>query len=64
MTAPAVVIRLELESSPRVCYDVMSESEQRRLSDWINCKPELLEIVRAVDGLQALGREPHDLDAT
>jgi hypothetical protein len=39
--APAVVIRLTLESAPIVYVDTLNESEELRLTDWITeARPE------------------------
>jgi hypothetical protein len=41
MSAPAVVIRLELEAAPKIFPDVVSESEYERLIDWVETHEEL-----------------------
>lgn len=45
MNAPAIVIRLELEAAPRVTLDVVSESEEVRLEEWLDRHPEQVELV-------------------
>jgi hypothetical protein len=35
MTPPALIVRLELESRPRVFVDALNEGEARRLADWL-----------------------------
>jgi hypothetical protein len=45
MSAPALVIRLEVEAAPRLMCDVMSESEEERLIDWLDAHPELIDLV-------------------
>lgn len=50
MSPPAVVIRLEIEAAPQVLFDCVSESEEKRLKDWLNARPELLGLaVRALE---------------
>ena len=46
MAAPAIVIRLEIEERPSVREDALSESESKRLHDWITSRPELRRLVR------------------
>jgi hypothetical protein len=43
--APAVVIRFELEAAPKVMFECLSESEEKRLRDWLNAHPELAELL-------------------
>jgi hypothetical protein len=43
MSAPALVIRLELEAAPRLIFDCVSESEEKRLEDWFAAHPDLLD---------------------
>ena len=45
MTAPAVVIRFELEAAPKVYKDCDDKGEQRRLEDWLNAHPEYWELL-------------------
>jgi hypothetical protein len=52
MSAPAAVIRLELEAAPRVLIDCMNEREEIRLADWITSHPRLLDLVAAALELQ------------
>ena len=35
MSEPSIVIRLPLEGRPQVRLDVLTESEERRLADWL-----------------------------
>ena len=45
MTAPALVIRLELERRPQVREEAMSEGEATRLADWIKSHESLRQLV-------------------
>ena len=45
MTAPAVVIRLELEAAPCVIIDAVNDAELARLADWIHARPGIAELV-------------------
>ena len=45
MSEPGIVIRLPLEGRPQVRFDVLSESEERRLADWLRSRQELAELV-------------------
>jgi hypothetical protein len=47
MSAPALIIRLELEAAPKVFGDCMSEGEADGLKDWIDSNPELLDLVES-----------------
>ena len=54
VTAPAVVIRFELEAPPAVFKDCASKGEQWRLEDWLNAHPEYWELLlRARDLAEA-----------
>jgi hypothetical protein len=44
MSAPSLIIVLELEAAPRLLFDVASESEEKRLTDWIEAHPALLDL--------------------
>lgn len=52
MSAPAILIRLELEASPRLLTDCVSEGEQQRLLDWLRSRPALLELVETAIELE------------
>ena len=52
MSAPSIVIVLELEAAPKVRLDVMSESEAQRLNDWIALHPELCALLRRASALE------------
>jgi len=45
VTAPALVIRLELERRPQVREEAMSEGEATRLADWIKSHESLRQLV-------------------
>jgi len=47
VSPPATIIRIEFENTrPLVYADVLRESEQVRLDDWLRSQPRLLELVR------------------
>lgn len=50
--APRLTIILQLEERPRVVEDALTESESRRLEDWVKSQPELLKLVRYALHLQ------------
>lgn len=56
-SAPAVVIRLELEAAPRVYVEAASRGERHRLLDWINSNSDLRAIVRAADDLRVIDED-------
>lgn len=45
MNAPAIVIRLSLEARPYVYIDAIHESDERRLTEWLESKPQYAELV-------------------
>lgn len=45
MSAPAVVIVLELEARPRVIVGTLDDGEAARLRDWLDAHPELLMLI-------------------
>lgn len=45
MSAPAVIVRLELEHAPVVYWDVVGEGEMCRLVDWLERHPNQLNLV-------------------
>jgi hypothetical protein len=50
MSAPALVIVLELEAAPRVLFDCINDAEWERLQEWFTAHPELLDpAVRALE---------------
>lgn len=52
--APAVVIRFELETKPRIYMDVLNDSEETRLADWLCSRPRYAALVhRAFELSQA-----------
>jgi hypothetical protein len=51
MTPPALIVRLELESRPRVFVDALNEGEARRLADWIASAERVL-AERVLEALQ------------
>jgi hypothetical protein len=56
MSGPAVVIRLELETTPRVIADYLSEGEERRMVDWLRAHPEQEDLVTRALEIARLGR--------
>jgi hypothetical protein len=46
MSAPAVVIRLEIEAHPVIILEALSEDEKDRLADWIDAHEEYGELIR------------------
>jgi hypothetical protein len=57
VSAPAIVIRLELERSPVVVVDCLREDERLRLIDWIEAHPRYRAIVAAARALELEARE-------
>ena len=50
MSAPSITIRLSIEDRLRLSLDCISESEERRLVDWLSAKPEYLDLItRAIE---------------
>jgi hypothetical protein len=45
MNAPAVVIRLSLEAQPRIYIEAVRESDESRLTEWLESKPQYAELV-------------------
>ena len=45
MSAPAVIIVLRLEATPRVVLDALSESEAVRLVDWLESQDDYVRLV-------------------
>ena len=45
MSAPAVVVRFELKAAPRLWVDALTDSEERRLWEWIASRDDLLALV-------------------
>jgi hypothetical protein len=56
MSAPAILIRLELEAAPRLQVDALTEREHERIVDWIETHPEYLDLILRTLALE--GREP------
>ena len=46
MSAPAILIRLELEAPPKVLIDALHEQDHDRLLDWLEAHPEYLALVQ------------------
>ncbi len=53
MTAPAIVIRLELEAAPKLYVDAVNSAEHDRLLDWIGSQPHYLRLIQAAIDLEA-----------
>ncbi len=45
MSAPAVLIVLELEAAPRVVVDALDEGDELRLAAWLEACPDYSELV-------------------
>jgi hypothetical protein len=56
MTAPAIIIRLELEAAPRLQVDALSEREQQRILDWIATHPDYVRLIEAAIALEREGK--------
>jgi len=52
VSVPAVLIRLDLESRPRVVCDFTNTGDRARMDDWLGSHPELRDLV-----VQALALE-------
>jgi hypothetical protein len=52
VSAPAILIRLELEAAPRLLVEALSEQEHDRLVDWLETHPDYLELVRRALALE------------
>ena len=46
MSAPAILIRLELEAAPRLQVDALNEREHDRIVDWLEAHPSYLRLVQ------------------
>jgi hypothetical protein len=46
VSAPAVIIRLELEASPHIYLDTIHSGEEARLRDWIERHPDYVALIR------------------
>lgn len=51
VSAPAVVIRLELERAPVLYFDCLNEGEEKRLHDWITARWKYAELVQQAAAL-------------
>lgn len=47
MSAPAILIRLELEAAPRLFIDAVSDREHDRILDWIASHPDYVRLIHA-----------------
>jgi hypothetical protein len=45
MSAPAVVLRFELERAPEILIDAKNDAELVRLCDWVDSHPEFLRLI-------------------
>ena len=52
MSAPAILIRLELEAAPRLLVETTTEDEHLRLVHWIESHPPYLELVQRALALE------------
>jgi hypothetical protein len=52
LSAPAIVIRLELEAAPRLQVDALNEREAERMVDWLEAHPEYLALIRRAAELE------------
>jgi hypothetical protein len=50
--APAVVIRIPFEGSPRVLGDYVCEADELRMLDWLQSRPQVLALIRDALELQ------------
>ncbi len=48
---PALLVVLEVEAEPFVLIDAVDESEELRLHDWIDARPDLRALVEWVERL-------------
>jgi hypothetical protein len=51
MSAPAVVLRFELEREPEIVIDALNDAELVRLCDWIDSHPAFLRLIAAMFAL-------------
>jgi hypothetical protein len=56
VSAPAYVVRLEVEAAPHVVVDALTEGESDRLRDWIAEHPAYWELVERPLQLRAEAR--------
>jgi hypothetical protein len=52
VSAPAILIRLELEAAPRLLVDAVSEQEHDRLCDWLEAHPAYVDLVQQALALE------------
>jgi hypothetical protein len=52
MSAPAILIRLELEAAPRLLIDALCEQERERVLDWLCAHPAYLRLVQEAIALE------------
>ena len=45
MSPPSLTIVLALEAEPRVYLDCVTDSEERRLLDWLSTRPDYAELL-------------------
>ena len=58
MSAPAIVIRLELEAAPRIYADVLYEGDSDRLSLWLASMPRYADLFDEACRLAEEARAP------
>jgi hypothetical protein len=45
VSAPALIVRFELEREPEIVVDALDDAELARLFDWIDAHPSLLQAI-------------------
>lgn len=54
MSAPGIIIRLELEAAPLVIADFLNDGEMARMNDWLDHHPAQAELIaRALELAEA-----------
>jgi hypothetical protein len=56
VTAPAVLIRFELEAAPRLFVESLNDREHDRLIDWVEAHPDYLDLIRRALALETQER--------
>ena len=55
-SAPAVIIRLEFEARPRIIADYLTDADESRMLDWLDGRPEVLELLATAQEIIASER--------